>query len=154
MLSNIFPLSPLREDWCTSIPCIRFWARVVFFTAQNVCFYRSGMFFVYYVRTAVVPVSFLLPPFEVLQKENGSRRGGERGAYSLVACVSHLTLTTHLFPDGAPFLPLIDTSNIWALITFFPYVTYKLYAYLIPLLSRRLWPSSISKDSDRFLATV
>ena len=30
--------------------------------AQNVCFYRSGIFFVYYVRTAVVPASFLLPP--------------------------------------------------------------------------------------------
>ena len=44
------------------------------------------------------------------------RAGGE---HTYVLLVSHLTIeTTYPFRDGAPFLLLIDTSNIWALSTF------------------------------------
>ena len=41
--------------------------------------------------------------------------GGGR-AYLFVACLGYLT--AHPFRDGAPFLLLIDTSNIWALVAF------------------------------------
>ena len=34
--------------------------------------------------------------------------------------------------------PNTDTCNIWALITFSPYVTSKLFAYLVPFLFSRL----------------
>ena len=42
MLSNVFSLSLLQVGSCYLSP---FRARVVFFTAQNVCFNRSGIFF-------------------------------------------------------------------------------------------------------------
>ena len=33
------------------------------------------------------------------------------GAYSFVDCLSHVTLATHPFRDGAPFLFLLETSS-------------------------------------------
>ena len=48
-----------------------------------------------------------------------------------------------------------ETSNVWALIMFSIYITQKKFAYVITfLLHRRLWPPSISEDSDRFLAKI
>ena len=54
-------------------------------------------------------------------------------------------LTRHPFRDGAPFLLQIDTSNIWALDTLFPYVTNKPFAYPIPVLFCRLQPPSFPR---------
>ena len=58
-------------------------------------------------------------PSEACKGRSRVRWGRRGGAYSFVACLSHLT--AHPFRDGALFLLLTrDTSNIWALITFFP----------------------------------
>ena len=79
----------------------------------------------------------------------------ERGAYSFVACISPLTIC-HASLSRRSTVPTPNkyTSKIWVLITFFPYITYKPFAYLITFLFRRLWPPYISEDDrDRFFAT-
>ena len=54
----------------------------------------------------------------------GGRWRGAGGAYSFVAYLSHLTIDhASLSRHGAPFLLLIETSNIWTLITLLPYIT-------------------------------
>ena len=76
----------------------------------------------------------------------GCGRGGEGGgAYSFVACLRHLTIDHASLPrrSTAP-TPNKDTSNIWALITLLPYITYKLFAHPVAFLFRRLWPPSLS----------
>ena len=81
--------------------------------------------------------------------------GGGR-AYSFVACLSRLTIDHASFSRRST-VPTSnrDTSNIWALITFFPYYyIFFVVACFIPSLFRRLWPPSISQESDRFLATI
>ena len=72
--------------------------------------------------------------------------GGERwGAYSFVACLRHLIIDdASLSRRSTVSTPNKDTSNILALIVFFPLITYKLFVYLIPLLFRLLWPPSVS----------
>ena len=46
------------------------------------------------------------------------------GAYSFVACLSHLTIDhASLSRRSTVPTPNRDTSNIWALITLFPYIT-------------------------------
>ena len=61
-------------------------------------------------------------------------RGGG-GAYSFVACLSHLTIDdASLLRRSTVPTPNRDTSNIWALITLFPCIAHKLFAYSIPVL--------------------
>ena len=53
----------------------------------------------------------------------GRLEGGRGGRTHLLLALVIWPLTTHPFRDGAPFLLLIDTSNIWGLITLLPYIT-------------------------------
>ena len=51
-------------------------------------------------------------------------RGGWGGAYSFVACLSHLTIDhASLSRRSTVPTPNRDTSNIWALMTLLPYTT-------------------------------
>ena len=79
-------------------------------------------------------------------------RGGRAGVP--LALLVIWPLTNHPFRGGAPFLLLIETPpTFWRSLRFFPYVTSKPFAYLIPFPLRRLWPPSISQDDgDRCLA--
>ena len=62
-----------------------------------------------------------------------ARRGV--GAYSFVACLSHLAIDRESLSRRSTVpTPNRDTSNIWALITLLPYVTKKLFAYPVPVL--------------------
>ena len=64
---------------------------------------------------------------------------GGGGGHSFVACRSHLTIDhASISRRSTALTPNRDASNIWGLITFFPYVAYKLFACLIPFLVRRL----------------
>ena len=62
------------------------------------------------------------------RRQGGGRGGSEVGgrAHSLATLVNW-PLTTHPFGDGAPFLLLIDTSAIWALVTSLSYITLGAY---------------------------
>ena len=90
---------------------------------------------------------------EILQRRRvpsgegtGTGTGGG-AAYSFVACLSHLTIDHASLSRRSTVptpTPNRDTSNIWALITLLPCITYKLCAYPIPVLFRRLRPPSIS----------
>ena len=65
----------------------------------------------------------------------------------IVACLSHLTIVHELLSRRSTVpAPNRDASNIWALIAFLPYITHLVnnFAYLTLLLSRILWPPSIS----------
>ena len=57
---------------------------------------------------------------------------------SFVGCLSHLTIG-HASLSRRSTVPTlkIDISNIWALITLFPFITYKLFAYPCPSCFRR-----------------
>ena len=61
--------------------------------------------------------------------EEGGREGGREGggggrAYSFVACLNHLTIDhASLSRRSTVPTPDRDTSNIWALIKLFPYIT-------------------------------
>ena len=62
-------------------------------------------------------------------------------AYSLVACLSLLTIDhTSVSRPGTVPTPIGDTSNIWALITCFYYITYK-HFWLLILYPLPVWPS-------------
>ena len=55
----------------------------------------------------------------------GGEGGGGGGAYSFVACPSHLNID-HASLSRRSIVPttvLIETSNIWVLLTFLPYIT-------------------------------
>ena len=83
------------------------------------------------------------------------RAGGGGGGYSFDACLSHLT-TGHVSLSRRSTVPTPnrDAANDWALITSFPYITHNRFAIRIPFLFIRLWPPSISEESDRFLAAI
>ena len=70
--------------------------------------------------------------------------GSGQGRTQLLLALVVRPLTTHPFGGGALSLLLIETSNILALNTLFPYITYYFSADRIPFLFRRLWPPSIS----------
>ena len=62
------------------------------------------------------------------------------GGYSFVSRLSHLTIDHACLSRRSTVLAPInnrDTFNNWALITLFPYITYKLFANRIPFL---FWP--------------
>ena len=64
-----------------------------------------------------------------------------RGAYSFVACLSHLTIDhASLSRRSTVPTPSRDTSNIWELITLLPHATWEMFAYPIPVLFRHLRP--------------
>ena len=64
---------------------------------------------------------------------------GGGGVYSFVACVRHWIIDhASLSRRSTVPTPNRETSNIWAIISFFPHVAYNFFAYLIPLLFRRL----------------
>ena len=55
------------------------------------------------------------------------------GAYSFVACLSHLTIDyASLWRRSIVPTPNRDTSKIWALIALLPYTTYKLFVLSYP----------------------
>ena len=64
---------------------------------------------------------------------------GGGGAYPFVACLSHMTIDhASLLRRSTVPTPNRDTSNFWALITLFLYITSKLFANLIPFVFGRL----------------
>ena len=72
---------------------------------------------------------------------------GVGGTHLFLALVIR-PLTTHPFRDGAPFLLLIDTSNIRALSTFLPRTTYERFSYPNPFLFAYLWPPGGIKEKS------
>ena len=69
-----------------------------------------------------------------------------RGGYSFVPCLSRLTSDrASLWRRSTVPTPNKDTY-IWALITFFPYITSNSFCSSCPLLVSPLWPPSISQD--------
>ena len=80
---------------------------------------------------------------------------GGRAARSLIDWLSRLTIDhASLSKRGTVPTPNRHPPNIWAPSTLFPYFTCKRFAHHIPFLLRRLWPPSISQDSDRFVAVI
>ena len=66
-----------------------------------------------------------------------------RGAYSFVACLSHLTID-HASPSGRSTVPTPNgntSKHLGAHFVFFPYMKSKRFAYRMPLLFRLLWPT-------------
>ena len=88
----------------------------------------------------------------------GCEGGGGEGVYSFVACLSHSAIDHASLPRRST-VPIStnnrNTSNIWALSTFLPYIAKK-NVYLISFLYGRLWPSStgLLGYTNRFLAIM
>ena len=60
----------------------------------------------------------------LLSNPGSELRLGEGGAYSFAACLSHLTIDhASLLRRSTVATPKRDTSNVWALVTLFPYTT-------------------------------
>ena len=85
--------------------------------------------------------------------------GGEGRAYSFVLLsLVMYHLTTHRFRDGAPFLVRMETPPTFRrsvrCFHILCSIASNCVAYLVSFVSCRLWPPSISWNSDRFLATI
>ena len=86
-------------------------------------------------------------------------RGVGEGRYSFLACLSYLTIDhASLSRRSAPSLLLVETSNLWTLLTFFPLHTLHRSSFCLPypIFCFRLFCGRhlIPWDSDRLFATI
>ena len=95
-----------------------------------------GCLTIFTLRDAIIPLARISPKATIGGRGGACYGGMLRGAYSFVARLSHLTIdhasrsrrSTVPSPNG-------DTSNVWALITLFPYVLHKkMFAFPSPVL--------------------
>ena len=90
--------------------------------------------------------------FQTFHSQSG-REGGGRSHLLLTLAIR--AFTAHPHRDGAPILLLLETPATFGLSSrVFHTLHIRFFACLTPSLFGRLWPQSISQDSDRFLATI
>ena len=78
-----------------------------------------------------------------------------RGAYSFVACLSAWTIGhASLWRRSIVPTPNRHHQHLGGHYVVTIYYIYFVFAKFIPFLFRRLWPPSISQDSDRYLAAI